>query len=202
MRKGRYTLTTVLVIVATLIILFMSTGCSGYRHYNFYNSLYDCYFEYPATHHIVRVTDDKNTVWVSVYMSVIGLLNTTDEHIWVNIKRKSDLFQNYSDWIQDTLDFYQKGSNRYDFVLVSRQKISVDHSEGEMFYYTFNRIEGEPKVKNNQLVWPKIIPALSYTACFEKGNYLFKLENNAIAERSEQAKTHFNHLLATFKFLE
>jgi hypothetical protein len=79
--------------------------------------------------------------------------------------------------------------------------MTVDSRPGEKILYSYFR-HGEARIENNKIIMPNIVAAISCRAYFENGDFLWDIRLEAVAERSEQARADFEHIIGSFKFIE
>jgi len=201
--KKRILSISVLILVVSVILFFsIVIGFKEYRKFTFLNAFSDFSFEYPRFHHVISTNGafDGSPI-ASVFIALIQIKAPQDEYIDISIRETSATFPSYNVLLEHNLNVAQKGQGADEFKLLERTGIIIDGVAGEKIAYSYYR-HPEAVFKNNQFIKPAPIPAISFVSCFEKNGFIWEINVEAIANRSEKAKADFEHIISSFKFLK
>jgi hypothetical protein len=187
-----------------IILLFylLNFWYGGFKNYTFNNNYISCSFEYPVSLSIAHVDkgSDESPVAI-VYFSPIQLKNQDDLSIALYILKKDLVYRSYSAYLDRDISSFQNSSFKDELIVINRDNITIDGIAYEKLIYSYFR-QNVPIYKNDKLVLPDKIPAISYNAYFENNGFLGKISVDAKIKKSEQAKSDFEHLIDSFKFLD
>ena len=171
MKKKKIHFFYIVIYTFIILLLLIMTGCSNYRQLIFNNAFYNCYFEYPISHHVISIDEGNNESSIaSVFIALVQTKAPQDEYIIVNVMKIDSLFPSYGALLEYNLNSAQQGQNEYEFILVDRSIITIDSVSGEKIVYSYFR-HPQPIIENDQIIKPEAIPAISYSAYFENKGF-------------------------------
>jgi hypothetical protein len=153
-----------------------------------------CSFEFPSAYSWPAVDKSVND---SISISS-GLFSGTrnkpevDSSLTIYIVKRSVSFPNYEALLEFDLGLRTKRPD--DFRLLDRSTLTIGGVKGDKVVYNYSGIREDYQTKKQYLV-----PSISFGAFFENNDRLWKIEVYSIMEKSEKAKSAFDHLIESFK---
>ena len=203
LKKGFYLKIGLPMLTIIVSLLIVTISCSGYRKFTFSNAFEDCFFEYPSSYHVISIdrAKDGSTI-ASVFFALWQTKTPQDIHIYITVRKTSNVFANYLELLEYSIGIAQRGQSNDEFNIVERTPLIIDGISGEkIIYYHAIHNPDTYGITNGEITIIEPYPAIEYEAYFEKDRFLWTVKIHSVLDKSEQAKADFQHILQYFRFL-